>query len=59
VLLKFNSKFSACHLLFLLMVLPDSGIPDSVADDATFWGAGLCFFWCFWLNISCLESNDL
>jgi hypothetical protein len=26
------------------MVLPDSGIPDIVPDDATFWGDGLCFF---------------
>ncbi len=44
-----------CHWLFLLMVLPDSGIPDIVPDDATFWGAGLCFFRCFWLNISLLR----
>jgi len=26
------------------MVLPDSGITDILHGDATFWGAGLCFF---------------
>jgi hypothetical protein len=41
------------------MVLPDSGISDIVPDEATFWGAGLCFFRCFWLYIFCLGSNDL
>ncbi len=48
-----------CKWPFLLMVLPDSGISDILLDDATFWGAALCFFRYFWWSISCLGSNDL